>query len=116
MGKSRFGRRLWGTVGVVSLFIDACGGGGGSSSSAGTPAAATQDPNAVAGGTLNLGVWQEPSSFLAAGITDMRRGFTGFSAVAQTVLEQNPYSGHVFVFRGKRGLARGEDCNRSKKR
>src|ERR1700721_460763 len=33
----------------------------------------------------------------------MRRGFTGLSAVAQTVLDQNPYSGHVFVFRGKRG-------------
>jgi transposase len=33
----------------------------------------------------------------------MRRGFTGLSAVAQTVLEQNPYSGHVFVFRGRRG-------------
>ena len=28
---------------------------------------------------------------------------TGLSAAAQTVLEQNPYSGHVFVFRGKRG-------------
>ena len=25
------------------------------------------------------------------------------SAVAQTVLEQDPYSGHVFVFRGRRG-------------
>jgi peptide/nickel transport system substrate-binding protein len=69
MGKSRFGRRLWGTVGVVSLFIAACGGGG-STNGSGTPAAATQNPNAVAGGTLNLGVWQEPSSFLAAGITD----------------------------------------------
>jgi transposase len=47
-----------------------------------------------------------PSStniWIAAGITDMRRGFTGLSAVAQTVLEQNPYSGHVFVFRGRRG-------------
>src|SRR6201986_427795 len=33
----------------------------------------------------------------------MRRGFTGRSAATQTVLEQNPYSGHVFVFRGKRG-------------
>jgi GAF domain-containing protein len=32
-----------------------------------------------------------------------RRGFTGLSAAAQTVLEQNPYSGHVFVFRGRRG-------------
>jgi transposase len=41
--------------------------------------------------------------WVAAGITDMRRGFTGLSAAAQTVLEQNPYSGHVFVFRGRRG-------------
>ena len=46
---------------------------------------------------LNTSIW------IAAGTTDMRRGFTGLSAVAQTVLEQNPYSGHVFVFRGKRG-------------
>jgi transposase len=43
------------------------------------------------------------SIWIAAGITDMRRGFIGLSAVAQTVLEQKPYSGHVFVFRGKRG-------------
>jgi transposase len=43
------------------------------------------------------------SIWIAVGVTDMRRGFTGLSAVAQTVLEQNPYSGHVFVFRGKRG-------------
>ena len=43
------------------------------------------------------------SIWIAAGVTDMRRGFSGLSAVAQTVLEQNPYSGHVFVFRGKRG-------------
>jgi transposase len=45
----------------------------------------------------------DTSIWVAAGVTDMRRGFTGLSAVAQTVLEQNPYSGHVFVFRGKRG-------------
>ena len=41
--------------------------------------------------------------WLAAGITDMRRGFHGLSAQVQTVLEQEPYSGHVFVFRGRRG-------------
>ena len=41
--------------------------------------------------------------WLAAGITDMRRGFYGLSAQVQTVLEQEPYSGHVFVFRGRRG-------------
>jgi transposase len=41
--------------------------------------------------------------WLAAGITDMRRGFYGLSAQVQTVLEREPYSGHVFVFRGRRG-------------
>ena len=41
--------------------------------------------------------------WLATGITDMRRGFQGLSAQVQTVLEQEPYSGHVFVFRGRRG-------------
>jgi transposase len=41
--------------------------------------------------------------WLAAGTTDMRRGFHGLSAQVQTVLEQEPYSGHVFVFRGRRG-------------
>jgi transposase len=41
--------------------------------------------------------------WIAAGVTDLRRGFTGLSAVAQTVLKQNPFSGHVFVFRGRRG-------------
>jgi transposase len=41
--------------------------------------------------------------WIAAGVTDLRRGFTGLSAVAQTVLKQDPYAGHVFVFRGRRG-------------
>ena len=41
--------------------------------------------------------------WLAAGVTDMRRGFDGLSAQVQTVLEQQPFSGHVFVFRGRRG-------------
>lgn len=41
--------------------------------------------------------------WIAAGVTDMRRGFTGLSAVVQTVLERNPFDGHVFVFRGRRG-------------
>jgi transposase len=34
--------------------------------------------------------------WLAAGVTDMRRGFDGLSAKVQTVLEQQPFSGHVF--------------------
>ena len=41
--------------------------------------------------------------WIAAGVTDLRRGFTGLSAIAQTVLQQNPFGGHVFVFRGRRG-------------
>ena len=41
--------------------------------------------------------------WLAAGVTDMGRGFHGLSAKVQTVLEEQPYSGHVFVFRGRRG-------------
>jgi transposase len=41
--------------------------------------------------------------WIAAGVTDLRRGFTGLSAVAQTVLKENPFSGHVFAFRGRRG-------------
>ena len=41
--------------------------------------------------------------WLAAGVTDMRRGFDGLSAQVQTVLQQQPFSGHVFVFRGRRG-------------
>jgi transposase len=41
--------------------------------------------------------------WIAAGITDMRRGFTGLSGQVQTALEQNQFEGHVFVFRGQRG-------------
>lgn len=41
--------------------------------------------------------------WLAAGVTDMRKGFNGLSALAEKVLKQDPYSGHLFVFRGRRG-------------
>jgi len=41
--------------------------------------------------------------WIAAGVTDLRGGFDGLSAIAQTALEQDPFSGHVFVFRGRRG-------------
>jgi transposase len=37
--------------------------------------------------------------WVAAGVTDMRRSFTGLSAMVQTTLQQSPLSGHVFVFR-----------------
>jgi transposase len=38
--------------------------------------------------------------WIAAGFTDLRQGFQGLSMLVETVLEQEPYSGHVFVFRG----------------
>lgn len=41
--------------------------------------------------------------WIAAGMTDLRRGFNGLSSAVQTVLEKDPFSGHVFVFRGRRG-------------
>jgi len=41
--------------------------------------------------------------FLAMGPTDMRKGFDGLSVLAQDTLAQDPFSGHLFVFRGKRG-------------
>lgn len=41
--------------------------------------------------------------WIVAGVTDLRRGFVGLSAQVQTALEENPFSGQVFVFRGRRG-------------
>ncbi len=41
--------------------------------------------------------------WLAAGVTDMRRGMNGLAALIQTTLEHDPFSGHVFIFRGRRG-------------
>jgi transposase len=41
--------------------------------------------------------------WLVAGHTDMRKGFDGLAAMVQSALAQNPFGGHVFVFRGRRG-------------
>ena len=45
----------------------------------------------------NTRVW------LAAGVTDMRKGFASLAAQAEAVLKQDPFGGHLFVFRGRRG-------------
>ena len=34
---------------------------------------------------------------------DMRKGFDGLSAQVKKVIGMDPFSGHLFVFRGKRG-------------
>ena len=59
---------------------------------------------ALPGGTQ---VW------IAAGITDLRRGFTGLSAQVQTALEQDPFSGHVFVVRAGEKL--GQEAPRERR-
>ena len=41
--------------------------------------------------------------WLAAGVTDMRKGFDGLAAIVKATLAEDPYSGHLFVFRGRRG-------------
>jgi transposase len=50
-----------------------------------------------------IGLPAGTSIWIAAGFTDLRRGFTGLSGMVQTTLQENPFSGHVFVFRGRRG-------------
>ena len=48
-----------------------------------------------------------PSStrvWLACGVTDMRKGFPGLAAQAERVLEADPYSGHLFIFRGRAAI------------
>lgn len=41
--------------------------------------------------------------YLACGPTDMRKGFDGLSMLAQDVLKQDAFAGHLFCFRGRRG-------------
>lgn len=39
---------------------------------------------------------------LALGYTDMRKGIDGLAMLVQGVLRQDPFCGHLFVFRGRR--------------
>jgi transposase len=41
--------------------------------------------------------------WLACGVTDMRKGFDGLAALVQLSLHEDPFSGQLFVFRGRRG-------------
>ena len=40
--------------------------------------------------------------FLASSPADMRRGFDGLAALTTSVIGQDPLSGHLFVFRGRK--------------
>ncbi len=41
--------------------------------------------------------------WLVAGITYMLNGFNGLASKVQNVLKDDPFSGHLFIFRGRRG-------------
>jgi transposase len=40
--------------------------------------------------------------FLATEPTDMRKGFDGLFAIVESVIAEDPFSGHLFVFRNRR--------------
>jgi len=59
---------------------------------------------------------------IAIGVTDMRKGLDGLAMLVQEVLRQDPFSGHLFAFRGRRanlikivfwGTVRDCACSRS---
>ena len=50
-----------------------------------------------------IGLASNTRVWIVAGHTDMRKGFDGLAAMVQTALAANPFCGHVFVFRGRRG-------------
>ncbi len=41
--------------------------------------------------------------WIVCGVTDMRKGFDGLAALVQLKLREDPFSGQLFVFRGRRG-------------
>lgn len=49
-----------------------------------------------------LSILAETRIFLAIAPTDMRKGFDGLQGVVTTVLEQDPLSGHLFLFINRR--------------
>ena len=53
---------------------------------------------------------------IALGVTDMRKGLDGLAMLVQEVLKQDPFSGHLFAFRGRKAnlikivSGTGPDC------
>lgn len=39
---------------------------------------------------------------IAAGVTDMRKGMDGLAMLVENVLRADPFSGHLFAFRGRK--------------
>jgi transposase len=41
--------------------------------------------------------------WIVSGVTDMRKGFDSLSTLVQHQLNESPYSGDLYIFRGRRG-------------
>ena len=63
--------------------------------------AATLGPAARRRRAFVIGLPDGVRVYLAAGRTDLRRGIDGLAAQIQTVLREDPFSGHLFIFRGR---------------
>lgn len=51
-------------------------------------------------------MWSLPPSvqiYVSSEIADMRRSFDGLAAMVEDILKEDPLSGHLFVFRNRRG-------------
>ena len=49
-----------------------------------------------------LGLPPSVRIYFATELTDMRKGIDGLAMLVQGVLRQDPFSGHLFVFRGRK--------------
>ena len=52
---------------------------------------------------MTLSVAAGTRIYLALEPTDMRKGLDGLAAQVSQVLRRDPFSGHLLVFRGRRG-------------
>jgi IS66 Orf2 like protein len=52
---------------------------------------------------MTIALPSEARVWLASGHIDMRKGFDGLALLVQEALERDPHTGHLFVFRGRRG-------------
>ncbi len=48
---------------------------------------------------------------LALGYIDMRKGIDGLAMLVQGVLHQDPFTGHLFVFRGRTRPTSSRSCS-----
>ncbi|EON14932.1 putative transposase [Pandoraea sp. SD6-2] len=67
-----------------------------------------------------IGVPSNARVWIATGVTDMRCGFNSLACKVESVLEKGPFSGRIFLFRGRRGAllkalywTRGDEKNES---